>query len=327
MSQPDIHEIARQAGVSIATVSRVINNSPRVREATRKRVLSVMKKLNYRPNPSAQNLGRATVRSIGVVTHPDPDLDAHYFAETLRGIREGLNGFSYDLLINPQEATNAYLLLAPAQDDPLLKRLEEKRLPTVLINATSPRFSSVDMDNTAAAYEVVRHLLRLGHRRVAIINGKMETSNGKDRFEGYRKALKAHKVPFSIRLVERGNFSEGGGHAAMKRLLALKGRRPTAVFAANDHMAMGALRAIQEAGLKAPQHMALAGFDDIELAAKCRPPLTTVRQPLKKMGYEATRFLLDMLSKGVPPAPRRLLLEGKLMIRKSCGAYASHLPH
>jgi LacI family transcriptional regulator len=323
-AQTTIKEVARQAKVSTATVSRVINNDPRVRKDTRERVLDVMKRANYRPNPLAQGLSRGRARVLGVVTHPNPDMKAHYFVETLRGINAALSNNPYTLVINPpNHDVTGYLLLAPAEGDQTLKYAEEKQIPTILLNSSSSRFSCVDLDNVTAAYEAVSHLLKLGHENVAILNGNLDVSNGKDRFEGYKKALADHGRPLDRSLVENGAFDNAKGRAAMKRLLALKDR-PTAVFAANDHMAFGAMQAVREAGLRVPQDVAVAGFDDADASAFVTPPLTTVRQPFFQMGFEAARYLAEAVTgQNSGFQPQRILVQGKLIIRESCGAYVA----
>jgi DNA-binding LacI/PurR family transcriptional regulator len=323
-TRTNIREIARRAGVSIATVSRVINNSPLVKADTRERVLGIMRKLRFQPNLLAQSLSRGQPLMLGVFTHPEPDMKAHYFVEVLRGINQALAASAHSLVINPEDFSllRGALLLAPSLKDPLLNRVTQNKIPAVLINASSPRFFTVDVDNVAAAYEAVDHLLQLGHRRVACIDGNRRVTNDRDRLEGYRRALQQHRIPFDETLVVSGDFDEAKGYEAMKRLLSLKDR-PTAVFAANDHMAVGAIKAARDAGLQVPQEVAVAGFDDIDLAPYITPPLTTVRQPLFQLGYEAARLLLDLLSGKLSPLkPRQMLLEGKLIIRRSCGAYA-----
>lgn len=323
-AQTTIKEVARQAKVSTATVSRVINNDPRVKRDTRERVLDVMKRANYHPNPLAQGLSRGRARVLGVVTHPDPDMKAHYFVETLRGINAALSNNPYTLIINPpHHDVTGYLLLAPAEGDPTLKLAAEKQIPTVLLNSASARFSCVDLDNVTAAYETVSHLLKLGHRNVAIINGNLGVSNGKDRFEGYKKALADHGRPLDKSLIAEGAFDDAKGYAAMKHLLAAQ-PRPTAVFAANDHMAFGAMKAVQEAGLRVPQDVAIAGFDDVDASSFVTPSLTTVRQPFFQMGFEAARYLAEAVTgQNSGFLPRRILVQGKLIIRQSCGAYVS----
>ncbi|HRY30182.1 MAG TPA: substrate-binding domain-containing protein [Elusimicrobiota bacterium] len=265
---------------------------------------------------------------VGVGTHPDPDLKEHYFSETFRGLRQALGRRSRcSLVVNPPpgRAVDALILLAPTEDDPLLRRARRDNIPTVLVNGCSHGFPCVDLDNITAAFAAVSHLLRLGHRRVGMINGKMETANGRDRYEGYRRALAAHGISLDETLVTEGRFSRAGGRTAMERLLSLP-HRPTAVFAANDHMALGALEAARHAGRRVPADVAVVGFDDIAAAASSSPSLTTVRQPLFQMAREAA----NLLAPNDPPArregpgnpsSRRILLQGTLVVRKSCGAF------
>lgn len=323
MDRKTIVEISRFAGVSIATVSRVINGHPHVSPKTRARVIKIMEKYGYRPNPLARRMGRGRTKTIGVLTHAGSDTKAHYFMEVFRGINSALGGSLYNVLVNPSEFdVDGLLALAPSIGEPYLGLAARARIPTVVISSTSQTVSSVDLDNTAAAYEMVTHLIRLGHRRVACIGGPMNVSNSRDRLDGYQKALKAHDIRPDGALIAHGDFEQTSGQDIMTEFLKLK-NPPTAVFAANDHMAIGAVRVIQHRGLRVPLDIAVAGFDDADFSAFVTPTLTTVRQPLFQMGYEAARLLMDQLNAPKPLPIRRVLMEGKLVIRESCGAYAA----
>lgn len=279
-------------------------------------------KKNPMSSPTFKEIARRGIRTrrLGVITHPKPDMKAHYFVETLRGIDHALAGKPYVPVINPSAYdVSGLLLLAPSEQDPAFRAAVERRIPTVILHGASTYFSSVDVDNIAAAFDIVSHLLTLGHTRVAIINGRLENSNGQDRLEGYRRALRAHRCRFDDTLVVNGDFSETRGYAAAKKLI-LAAKRPTAIFAANDHMAIGAMKALRGAGLRVPRDVALVGFDDIQAASSTNPPLTTVQQPLFQMAYEAARYLTDAITEQDSFQPRRILVQGKLVIRQSCGA-------
>jgi LacI family transcriptional regulator len=205
-------------------------------------------------------------------------------------------------------------------DDSLIARLLEDRVPFVMVGRhRDERVHYVDMDNVAAARMAVEHLIRQGHHRIATITGPLDMTSGEDRLVGYRQALEAHRLPVDDDLMIEGDFDEASGMAAARRLLSLSA---TAIFAASDVMAVGALKALREADARVPQDVALVGFDDVPLAAAVEPALTTVRQPIEQMGAMAADLLLNLLEN--PPdeqAPaHRIVLPGKLIVRGSCGA-------
>lgn len=257
---------------------------------------------------------------IGVFTHPNPDLQAPYFAGSLRGVSAALDGFSHELLINPSpEAPQAFIFLGPADGEPALLRAIARKLPGVVLQGVSDVFPSVGMDNISAARTVVDHLLVMGRKRVAVINGRLYVADGKDRFEGYKQALASHGRPFDPALAPEAEFDRAKGRAAMLTLLSLP-VPPDAVFAANDHMALGALEALKQSGRRVPEDVAVAGFDDMPEAAVVG--LTSFRQPFEKIAFEGTRLLKAWLSGERSPGAIRLSVEGELVTRASCGSNA-----
>lgn len=258
--------------------------------------------------------------TVGVVTHAEPNLGAHYFRKMLQGIRQGLEGFPYQLLINPPiDAADGLLFLAPSTSKAeLLEQTLRKKIPAIVVNGVQPGFPSIDLDNVKAAQQAVSHLLKLGHRRVAAINGKMGTANGRDRFQGYRQALSDFGLDFDSELVGEGDFDVALGGEAMERLLA-RARDLTAVFAANDRMAVGALETLRARGRQVPKDVGVVGFDDAEFAASTEPPLTTIRQPLFEMGELASKTLWGLLG-GKRADTKPVLFEGVIVVRDSCGA-------
>ncbi|MBL0058794.1 MAG: substrate-binding domain-containing protein [Elusimicrobia bacterium] len=254
------------------------------------------------------------IHPIGVVTHPAPDLSAPYFAETLSGLGQTIPHF----LLNPSTETpvSGLLFLAPGAQDPCLARAVETGLPAVILNGEGAGLPSMDLDNAAAAHAVVSHLLKNGGRRIALINGKLETANGAARQAGYQRALEEAGLPWDPARVETGNFSRAGGRWAMERFLALE-ESPDAVFAANDHMALGARDVLLERGRRVPDDVLLAGFDDIPEAATAG--LTTVRQPLSSMARLAGEWLSGWIRSGRRPDPERVRVPGELIVRSSSG--------
>ena len=335
-----LEDIARMAGVSRSTVSRVINGEPNVNEATRLKVDKVIKELNFQPNLAARSLAAGQTHIIGLVIpvgvsaiFSDP-----FFPMLMQSISSACNqnGFSIMLWLAEPEferrtvqqvlyngLLDGVIVSSMHLTDPIVQTLTERALPFVTIgrNPMSHSTSYVDADNYNGACEAMRHLYRLGRRRIATITGPMNTIVGVDRLKGYQDSLKNYNLEYDPDLVVEGDFSDSGGYAAMERLIPLK---PDAVFIASDVMAAAAMRASQEAGLKVPDDISIIGFDDIPLASRTIPPLTTVRQPVGAMGAAAVDVLIDMISHSSVEA-HRVILPTELVIRSSCGANARPL--
>ncbi len=330
-----LEEIARLAGVSRSTVSRVINHHPNVRPEVRERVWRIIREVGYQPHAAARNLVTRRSQIVGVVipeTIPKVFSDP-YFPAVLRGIFDALMERGYHLMLSllspPQEedfyqralrgrVVDGIIVLSAQVTDPLIRRAYEEGLPVVSIGRypQEPGVSYVDADNVGGGRMATEHLLRLGWRRVATIAGPQTMAPGIDRLEGYRAALQAWGIRPSPDWIAEGDFTEAGGYMAMRRLLSA---RPDAVFVASDLMAMGALKALREAGLRVPEDMAIVGYDDVELAQFTDPPLTTVRQPIYELGRVAVQLLLHQLEEDVRE-PQRVILPTELVIRASCGA-------
>lgn len=330
-----LEHIAKLAGVSKSTVSRVINNQPNVSERTRQRVLEIIREINYRPNQAARALVTQQTRVLSIVipqalaaTFVDP-----YFPALIQSITLTANLHNYAIMLwigNSAEEEDRYrdrilnhgffdgVIVASAVDgDPLLTRLVEANLPYVLIGPPPPRIKYfVDVDNRSGASEGVSHLLKLGRRRVGIITGPMNMGAARTRYLGYVDALEKAGLPLDETLVVRGNYDESSGYSAMKILLA---RGVDGVFCSSDTMAMGALRAIGESGRRIPEDIALVGFDDMPFAATTNPPLTTVHQPFQELGMRATELLISLIE-GEPYPTTQTLLKAHLVIRRTCGA-------
>jgi LacI family transcriptional regulator len=246
--------------------------------------------------------------TVGVVTHEAPDLSAPYFVEALAGLREGLAGL--DLFINPHlgSPVEGLVFLAPETCADWIERTRRENLPAVVVNGAVEGLLSVDLDNAGAARSVADHLLVRGYRRLGLINGKLETANGRDRRLGFLRGIAESP------LEAEGGFSREGGRRAMETLLK-KGGSLEAVFAANDHMALGAWDALRAAGKRVPEDLALVGFDDIPEAAAAG--LTTVRQPVREMARWAGVRLADAVKKrGLAPAGIHLF-QGTFVTRSS----------
>jgi LacI family transcriptional regulator len=331
--------IAKLAGVSRSTVSRVVNDHPNVRAPVRERVWQVIRETGYQPHAAARSLVTRRTRIVGVIIpealttlFTDP-----FFPHLLCGITQTCNSHGYQLMLSlfngPAGPAEMYrrvvggghldgvVVASSRLGDPLVGRLLDDGLPFVMVGRhPDERVRYVDIDNVAAARMAVDHLARLGHRRIGIISGPLDMlPGGADRLEGYRQAMAAHRLPVDDGWIVEGDYTEESGMAAARRLLSLP---VTAIFAANDNMAVGALKLIREVNLQVPEDVALVGFDDLPIAASLQPALTTVRQPIEQMGSMAADLLLSLLDnppEGRPPA-HKLVLPTKLVVRESCGA-------
>jgi DNA-binding LacI/PurR family transcriptional regulator len=334
MTSPTLEEVAVLAGVSRATVSRVVNGSPKVSPAVRAQVERAVAKLGYVPNRAARSLVTRRADSVAlVVSEPHTRLLSEpFFAGTVRGVSAALAETGVQLLLlidhDPPDRgrleryvvgghVDGVLLASVHGDDPLPGILERAGVPAVLVGrpaGTGPA-RYVDADNRGGARQAVDHLARRGRRRIAAIAGPQDMGVGQDRLDGYRDGLQAAGLAGDGDLVEEGDFTEEGGAAAMARLLARPGRPVDAVFAASDLMAAGALRALRAAGRRVPDDVAVVGFEDSAVARYTQPPLTTVRQPIEEMGRQATRLLLAKVAGEA--AGMHLVLDVELVVRAS----------
>jgi LacI family transcriptional regulator len=335
---PTLEEVARLAGVSRSTVSRVVNDHPSVRSETRERVWQAIRESGYQPHALARSLVTNRTQIIGMVIpeavttlFTDP-----FFPLVLRGATEACNAHHYQLLLSlfndpagqkeiyQRVLLNGYLdgaiVASTTLDDPLFSDLLQDRIPFVSIGRhLDKRVNYVDADNIIGARMAVEHLIRQGYQRIATITGRLDTLHGQDRLEGYRQALQAHRIQVDESLIVEGDFSESSGVAGMQRLLPAS---PAAVFAASDMMAIGALKALRQAGWQVPHDVALIGFDDIPAASVIEPALTTVRQPIERMGSMAVDLLLSVLENSLEEEAlaHRIILPTELVVRASCGS-------
>jgi len=331
-----IKDVARAAGVSVATVSRAHNNSRLVTEATRRRVRAVADRLGYAPNAAARSLSTSRTSTIGVLL---PDLYGEFYSELIRGIDQTAQRQGFHLLVasshNEKHAIAAALqsmrgrvdgliVMSPAPGAYLAVRDLPASFPVVLLNsaATGAAFDALTIDNARGAYEMVRHLITLGHRRLAMIAGPERNTDAAERLRGFRAALKDAELDGGGdgALEVPGDFTDTSGFQACLELLR-RAPRPTAIFAANDAMAIGALSALREARVAVPAEVAVAGFDDIPMARYTHPPLSTVRVDIVGLGARATERLLEAVGNHHRHRRRRERLPVTLVIRESCGGH------
>jgi LacI family transcriptional regulator len=333
-----IKDVAREAGVSIATVSRVYNNSDLVRADTRAHVQAVAARLGYSPHGSARSLITSKTSTIGVLL---PDLYGEFFSEVIRGIDQTAQREGYHLLVSSSHdaaseidaalrsmrgRVDGLIVMSPNLDAHVAVRRLAAHFPVVLLNAAvdgegdEDALDAITVANRDGAHAMVRHLLRLGHRRIAIITGAARNFDALERLRGYRAALHAAGIAPRPEWEQSGDFSEGSGYRAAREILRLE-PRPTAIFASNDAMAIGALSALHEAGVRVPEEIAVAGFDDIPMAKYMNPPLSTVHVEISALGERATERLLEVMQEPASAASRRrqVVLPTTLVIRGSCG--------
>jgi len=323
----DIRTVAAAAGVSIATVSRVLKTPDVVTKATRDKVLAAVEATGYRPNALASGLRRAKSDNIVVVV---PFIQNPFFSGVIQGIEGVAFAEGYQVLLgesqNDQKRLDSYAgMLRSKTADGLI--LLGAALPSQLADGTplvlaceyfpDHRIPAIHIDNEAAAREATRHLLSLGHRRIGKIAGPLGNPLSRDRVAGYRAALERAGIAYEEDLVVEGAFDVQSGHAAMSRLLDL-GTPPTAVFSSSDEMAIGALKAAREHRLRVPEDLSLVGFDGIRFADFCDPPLTTMVQPTVEIGAAAARMMIAMLN-GQEAAPEDIVLPASLLVRQSTG--------
>ena len=333
-SPPTLEQVAALAGVSRATVSRVVNGSPKVSPVVRAQVERAVAKLGYVPNRAARSLVTRRADSVALVVSESRArfFSEPFFAGMVRGVSAALTETGVQLLLLIAQDlpdrrrlqryvvgghVDGVLLASLHGDDPLPGALERAGVPAVLVGRpTGPALVSyVDADNRGGAGKAVEHLARRGHRRIATITGPLDMGVGLDRLDGYRDGLAAAGLAGDEDLVELGDFTEEGGAAAMARLLARPGPPVDAVFAASDLMAAGALLALRAAGRRVPDDVAVVGFEDSVVARYAQPPLTTVRQPIEEMGRQATRLLLARAAG--EPTGMHLILDVELVVRAS----------
>ncbi len=328
-----ILDVAREAGVSFGTVSRVLNEDKHVRVETRERVQRAIDRLGFVANRHARILAGGKSGTVGVLV---PDLGTEYIGEIMRGADAELALGGYGIILYTthrvakkeaeyvavclQGMADGLLLVLPRNPSDFVGTLVKRKFPFVFIDhqGFGKDSASVSAANWQGAYEATEYLIRLGHRRIGFITGWADLKAAQDRLKGFQAALRTNHVPEDPELIFEGTFAQlDGYHGELK---FLRGRNPpTAVFASNDMMAMGVIDAARENGLRVPEDISVVGFDDIYLASQVRPAITTVRQPLEKMGRVAAQMLLEIMRN---PGNRKdnLELPTDLVIRNSCRA-------
>lgn len=336
MAAPTNKDVARRAGVSIATVSRVLNDLPNVRPPVRRKVMRAIQELGYQPNRTARQLRVKSSKVLGLIIS---DIQNPFFTSVVRGIEDEAYKHQFSLVLcntdeDPAkeklyadvmraEGVAGVILASTREKNPHIATLLEQNIPVVAIDrqVTERRIDRVVVANRDGAFEAVAHLLALGHRRIGFVGLPAVRTTGREREEGYLDALRAAQVRVRSEWMRRGDGKQEGGYQCASELLALN-KPPSALFVANNLMTLGALMAIREKGLKIPNDISIVGFDDMPWTPLLCPPLTTVAQPTYELGSQAAALLLARIADPKRPTTH-LLLKPNLIVRESTSAPAT----
>ena len=328
---PTIKDVAELVGVHPSTVSRVINDDSRISEKTREKVFLIIKKLGYTPNAIARGLKTKRTHTLGMLI---PDITNPFFAEIARGVEDAANKNDFNIILCntddrlKKERTYLEILRGKRVDglilgtahikDKSILELEKNNFPYILVSRNIEELDKncVIVDDEAGGIMATEYLIKLGHRRIAHITGPLKIRSALNRLKGYKLALKKYGIEYRDELVGEGDFRIKGGYQVMKRFLKLA-EPPTAIFAANDLLALGAMQAIQKKNFHIPEDFSVIGFNDIELASFVYPPLTTIRQPMLEMGALAVKMLIKIIEEG-EFNQGKVILKPELIVRESC---------
>jgi LacI family transcriptional regulator, galactose operon repressor len=330
-----IKDVARVAGVSVASVSRALNGHDSVTETTRKRIVDAAGELRYVPHAGARSMITRRTETVGVLL---PDLHGEFFSELIRGMDSAARARGFHLLVSSshgsaseaaqalrtlQGRVDGLLVMSPHADTSMLAENLPDTLPTVLMNTriAEGSYAALSVDNYGGATAMMQHLVEAGHRRIAFISGPDNNFDAEERLRGYRDAL-ARLLPDAREMILPGDFSEASGYRAGLTICAGR-ERPQAIFAANDMMALGCLFALTENGLGVPKAVALAGFDDIPIARYVTPTLTTVRVRIADLGRRAFERLVAVIDKDAGVTLTGELLDCELVVRQSSSTPAA----
>ena len=327
---PTLARLAELAGISQMSASRAINDRHGVSEQTRDKVLRIAAEIGYVANRTAQKLSGGRTRIVGLLT---PVRQDQFVSELIIGSGRAARKAGYEMLVYPvfdeerethhnvltllQQFSDGLVAILPHDDAPYLKALNEADIPVVVVDQRGvfPQYPSVASDNYEGARLAVQHLVELGHTRIAFISGDERLTAAQDRARGFNDAMRQQGLRPEASLTAIGRFSQVMGFKAASHLLKLK-RPPTAIFAANDLSAFGAIAAAHELGMRVPDDVSIIGFDDVPMASQVYPPLTTIRQPLQQMGRSAVNILLARIA-GIELPSDRITLPTDLILRNS----------
>jgi LacI family transcriptional regulator len=326
-----IKDVAKEAGVSIATVSRVLNSINVVNEDTKKRVEEAIEKLSYRPNIVARSLKTHRTSTIGIII---PDISSAFYPEIVRGAEDVANIYEYNIILcntdlDPEKEmeylnvlkekmVDGVIYMSNSLESKTIELIKKLQMPTVLVETTDEEktFPSVTIDNEKAAYEATKYLIKKGNKRIAYLGAREDKINaGAIRYLGYKKALRESGVELDKDIVSLRGLKAHSGYEGMKVIIAKS--KPDAVFCASDEVAMGAINALREANLRVPEDVNVMGFDNIDSAAIFYPKLTTISQPMYDMGSVSMSLLIKVIGKSILEE-QHFVLPHKLIERDSC---------
>lgn len=330
---PTIKDVAKRAGVSVSTVSRVLNHHPHVADDVFQRVTDAITELDYSPSRVAQRLRATASQLIGVIFS---DISNPFYIDVLRSIEHTLSQQGMSVLISNADSDPAReetfirimlneniagLIIAPTKEDvPALAAVARSGVPTVVVDRrlANLEVDTVLVDNFRGALTAIQHLIALGHTRIGVLSGPLHLTSGRERYTGYLQAMTDAGLQVDSSLTRFGNYRESSGYQLAQELLAAP-NPPTALFVANNLMTIGALNAIHELGCRVPDDVSIIGFDDLAWAISLNPPLTTVAQPTSEIGTRAAELLLDRI-KDPARSARTVVLPTQLKIRASCAS-------
>lgn len=334
MKKTTIKDVAEKAGVSIATVSRVINNSKQVSQQVKEKVLKAIEEMDFKPNPVARSLVMKKSRLIGVVV---PEMSSYFFGEIMNGIEEIFRTHAYDIIIcnscgnHEQEMRDLDLFTAKQVEgiifmswkleNQVVDHIKKMKIPVIMINRNTSKLAvpSVSIDNYKAAYELTQYLLEKGHREIVLIRNSIDVDAfGLEQYKGYKQALMDYGIDANKNFVKYGDFSLDNSYNIVKSLIE-EDNLPTAIFATSDVMAIGAINALKDSGLNVPEDVSVVGFNDIRLASIYRPKLTVIHQPLYNIGTVAAKMTIDYIN-GNESEDNIIILPHSLIERESCKA-------
>ncbi|MEW9051128.1 MAG: LacI family DNA-binding transcriptional regulator [Neobacillus sp.] len=333
--KPTIEDVAKLANVSIATVSRVINNQGGVRKATEERILNAINELGYIRSAVARSMKKKETNTIGIIV---PDITNPFFPHVVAGIEQKAREKGYYTILSStnespiveeeivkifiERGVDGVIITTANETGDHIRLLQEQGIPIVAVDRAIKKFEvdTVLVDNVNGSYQAVRHLILQGHERIAIICGPQNTTPGYERYLGYKKALEEYNIPLDPSLVYQGDFREGSGYKGALHLFYLE-NKPTAIFSSNNQMTFGCVKALMELEWKLVEEVAFIGFDDVEIATFIRPKLSVVSRPMTAIGEIAFQLVYDRIHFKENLPKREYLLTPELKIRESCSFY------
>ena len=327
----NIKEVAKAAGVSVATISRVLNHPETVLEETKKHVLAIMEELSYKPNSLARGLALNRTNTIALLI---PDILNPKFMEIAKGVEDVAHSKGYNILLCNTEGVlqkekeyieimksrrvDGIILANTLLEEKDMKIFQSEKFPVVSIGKVIKNINIVYIDDFKAAYEATNHLIEIGYKEIGFLSGPLKHYENITKKKGYEKALQNSGIDIKKEYCIEGESDINGGYISSKRLIK-NNPKLQAIFVANDLMAIAALDAIKSEGLRVPEDIAVVGFDNISMAALVEPKLTTIAEPIYKMGLVASRILLEQIETPDEHFPQQILLQTKLKVRQSCG--------